>query len=71
MKTILCAAVLVVASTGLASAASEPSNSTNQHHVDSHSFYDNVPDTRMLFGGADASAYRAPNASGHSHPIVR
>ena len=69
MKSYLCALAIVMASTGLASAASEPQNSTNQHHVDSHAFYDNVPDVRLLLGGAVMDD-RA-NAPGHSHPIVR
>lgn len=70
MKSYLCALAIVMVSTGLASAASEPHNSTNQHHVDSHAFYDNTPDTRMLFGG-DLAANDRANAPGHSHPIVR
>lgn len=69
MKSYLCALGIVMASTGLASAASEPQNSTNQHHVDSHNFYDNVPDARLLFGGAVMD--NGANAPGHSHPIVR
>lgn len=71
MKTILFAAAAIVASTGLAAAASETPNSTNQHQIDSRNFYDNIPDARVLFGDRVPSEDRAAKPRTHSHPIVR
>lgn len=48
MKTPVIAALLLIASAGVATADVGPANSTNQHLRDSADFYDNVPDFGMF-----------------------
>ena len=57
MKTPVIAALLLIASAGVATAEIGPANSTNQHQRDSADFYDNVPDFGLF------SSDRAANVS--------
>lgn len=66
MKTILCAALIVMSSSAAAMAESSPANSTNQHARDSASFYDSVPSIgSMQAGGPDRTAAERHSSNRH------